>query len=138
MGRPKKKLELAPLDVPAATRRRYTDRRTEEGKKLQAVQDSLINSVGGPEAMNAPQALLLASVSSTLIILWEISAYLDKGSVVDVNGELSPCLTNGFRQYSDNLRRDLLAFYGLGRFQIRRERIPRIEDLIHAGEGGDK
>jgi hypothetical protein len=129
--------KLVPIDIPPATRRRYSDRRTEEGKRLAAVQDSLIASVGGPEAMNAPQALLLSGMASKLIVMWEISVYLDGGSVVDGNGELSPCLAKGFVQYSDSLRRDLLAFYGLGRFQIRRERLPKIEDLIRANVDGD-
>ena len=131
-------MKNAPIEIPAATRRRYSDRRTEEGKRLAAVQDSLINSVGGPDALNAPQSLLLAAIASKLIIMWQISDFVDKFSAVSGAGELQPCLAKGFVQYSDSLRRDLLAFYGLGRFQIRRERLPRIEDLISAaGDGGE-
>jgi hypothetical protein len=130
--------KLVPIAIPAATRRRYSDRRTAEGKKLQAVQDSIVASVGGQEMLNAPQAILLASIASKLIIMWEISVYLDGGAIVDGQGELSPCVSKGFCQYSNALRQDLVAFYGLSRFQIRRERLPKIEDLIKANVESDE
>jgi hypothetical protein len=94
--------------------------------------------VGGLEGMTAPQGLLLAAMEAKLIILWQISDYVDKNSVVDGGGELLPCLNKGFVQYSDSLRRDLVTFYGLSRYQIRKERLPKIEDLIKANVEGEE
>jgi hypothetical protein len=121
-----------------AVRRRYSDERTQEGKRLRAVRDGLVESVGGLEGMTAPQGLLLAAMEAKLIILWQISDYVDKNSVVDGVGELLPCLNNGFVKYSDSLRRDLVTFYGLSRYQIRRERLPKLEDLIRANVEGEE
>ena len=57
-------MKNAPIEIPANVRRLYTDKRTSEGKKLAAVQDSLINSVGGPDACTEN----VADVKTTFVL----------------------------------------------------------------------
>jgi hypothetical protein len=122
----------------AATRKRYGDCRTQEGQRLRAVREALVESVGGPEGMTPAQGLILAGMEAKLIVTWEISDYVGRQeSIIDPKtSELLACLNRNFIAYSESLRRDLITFYGLNRHQIRRERLPKLEDLIQASRDG--
>ena len=47
-------------------RKRYTDKRTTEGRQLATVMDALIDDLGGNQEISAPQRLLLDSIKSSL------------------------------------------------------------------------
>jgi hypothetical protein len=91
-------------------RRRYTDRRTKEGRHLQRVLDRLIEDIG-PD-LSAGQYLILDRIREKLIVLMQIGAYVDKQkSVITHKGALLPCLGKNYTTYAESLRRDLEALY---------------------------
>lgn len=119
-------------------RRRYSDKRTEEGKRLAAVRSGLVDSIGGPDCVTTAQSLILAAIEAKLIIVWQIANYVDRQeTIVDTQtSEILPCLNKTFLSYSESLRRDIVTLYGLSRLQVRIERLPKIEDLIKANVDG--
>ena len=98
----------------AHIKKRYGNRNFKEGKHLYAVMKSLVDDLGGPEAISASQKLLLDSIKSKLIVLLCISQYIEKqDSLISASGELLPCLGRNFTTYSESLRRDLEALAAL-------------------------
>ena len=89
-------------------RKRYTDARTREGKRLQAAIRNLTEEYG-PD-LSAAQCLLLDRIREKLIVLFQIGLYVDRQpSVVTSEGALLPCLGKGYTTYAESLRRDLEA-----------------------------
>jgi hypothetical protein len=85
--------------VDSNIRRRYSDKRTEEGKRLAAVHKALVASVGGPEGMSSAQALILGALEAKLVVLWQISDHIDclKSGVVEKDsGKLVSCLATPY------------------------------------------
>jgi hypothetical protein len=110
-------------------RKRYSDLRTVEGQRLKAVIDAIIGDLGGSEGINAGQQVLLGGLQSKLIVIFQISDYLDKQpSIVDAAGELLPCMGRNFLSYTESIRRDLEAIYGFKRSS--KTKVPTLEELI--------
>jgi hypothetical protein len=115
-------------------RKRYSDLRTGEGQRLKAVIDAITADLGGPEGINAGQQVLLGGLQSKLIVIFQISDYLDKQSrIVDAEGKLLPCLGQNFLSYTESIRRDLEAIYGFTR--SRKTKVPSLEELIARRDG---
>jgi hypothetical protein len=116
-------------------RKRYSDLRTVEGQRLKAVIDAITADLGGPEGINAGQQVLLGGLQSKLIVIFQISDYLDKQSgIVDAAGELLPCMGKNFITYTESIRRDLEAIYGFKRSN--KTKVPTLDELIARREGG--
>lgn len=116
-------------------RKRYSDLRTVEGQRLKAVIDAITTDLGGPEGINAGQQVLLGGLQSKLIVIFQISDYLDKQSgIVNAAGELLPCMGKNFITYTESIRRDLEAIYGFKRNS--KTKVPSLEELIAQREGG--
>ncbi len=97
-------------------RRKYEDRRTTEGRQLSAIMADLVADLGGAEVLTAPQRLLLENIRSKLIVLFQISKYISQQeSIITATGELLPCLGRNYTTYSEALRRDLEALFGIKR-----------------------
>lgn len=97
-------------------RQRYTDERTAEGKRLATVITGLINDLGGADSISAAQSLLLDSVRSKLIVLFQISNYVDRQeNIFTDQGGLIPCLSKNYTTYAESLRRDLEVLYSVKR-----------------------
>ena len=97
-------------------RARYGDGRTSEAKRLNTVMQSLVDDLGGQGNVSAPQTLLLNNVRSKLIVLFQISQYVDtQESIINKGGELISCLGRNYTTYSESLRRDLEAIYSIKR-----------------------
>ena len=97
-------------------RARYSDGRTQEAKKLNTVMKGLVDDLGGQGNLTAPQSLLLDNIRSKLVVIFQISQYVDrKDSIINEDGELIACLGRNFTTYSESLRRDLEALYSVKR-----------------------
>jgi hypothetical protein len=97
-------------------RQRYTDERTAEGKRLVTVMKGLVNDLGGADSISAAQSLLLDSVRSKLIVLFQISHYVDhQETIFSDKGELIPCLGRNYTTYAESLRRDLEVLFSVKR-----------------------
>jgi hypothetical protein len=105
--------------------------RTSEGKRLKVVLDSVVGDLGGPAELNAAQQVLLGSFRGKLIVLFQISDYLDKlQSIINKDGYILPVLGQTYLSYSESVRRDLETLYGLSRSQLRRK-VPKLEEIIN-------
>jgi len=119
------------------TRRRYSDLRSREGKKLETVTKALIEDLGGADNMTAGQCLLLDRVREKLIVLWQIGKFVDdrQGSVLDENGALLPCLGRNYVSYSEALRRDVQELYNQA--CKKPSKVPTLKDIIEAHDKGN-
>jgi hypothetical protein len=112
-------------------RQRYSDKRTTEGKQLHAVISAITVDLGGPVSLNAGQQVLIASLRGKLIVLFQISDYLDRqDNIFDSEGNVLPCLRQTYLAYSEAVRRTLEALYGLSNTKLRRSKVPRLEEII--------
>jgi len=111
-------------------RQRYSDLRTNEGKRLKTVMDSIVDDLGGAEQLNSAQNVILGGLRSKFIVVFQIGKYLDRQfDIIDSNGELLACLKSNFLQYSESIRRDLETLYAV-RKSITLRRVPKLEELI--------
>jgi hypothetical protein len=116
-------------------RRRYTDKRTREGRQLEGVIRGLIDDLGGAGDLSAAQCLLLDNIKSKLIVLFQIGYYVDRlDSIITDQGELIPCLGRNYTTYSESLRRDLEALFAMKRKPVQLT----YEKALRALEGGKK
>jgi len=89
------------------------------------------------EKPSAAQSVLLSSIQAKLVILLQVSRYVDQqpGGVLKKDGSLLPVLKNGFGHYSEALRRDLLALAELG--NRRPAKVPSLTEYL-AGKRKEK
>jgi hypothetical protein len=116
-------------------RERFSDGRSKEGRVLRAAIRSLIDDLGGQDGISSGQRLLIdTSIRPKLITLICIADWVDRQSqetIVSEKGELAKCLSTNYLAFTNSLRLDLLALYGLtGK---KPSRIPTIEELISKG-----
>jgi hypothetical protein len=112
-----------------ATRKRYNDMRTREGRQLKAVIGDLVSDLGGQENVSAAQNLLLQNVRTKLIVLMSIGQYAERQeSIIDDEGKLLPCLGRNYTAFAEGLRRDLEALYSMA--AKRPSRLPTISEII--------
>jgi hypothetical protein len=114
-------------------RQRYSDRRTTEGKQLKAIMEDIRADLGQEHKISGAQRLLLDGIRSKIIVLLQISSYVDKQpSIVNDKGEVISCLSNTYRQYTDSLRKDLQALH----LTTKRPESISYEKALKALEGG--
>jgi molybdopterin converting factor small subunit len=92
-------------------RRRYSDKRYKEGKQLQAVMDALVDDLGGQGNLTAGQRLLLDTIQSKLIVVLQISQYVDQQAEIIKDGQLLPVLGKNYLAYLNSLRLALDQLY---------------------------
>lgn len=126
-------------------RARYSDLRTVEGQRLNTIVQGLISDLGGPEQVNTSQNILIETIKSKLIILFQISEYTDKQVCVidEKSGELLKCLGRNFISYTEALRRDLEALQKFSNNKIPGDlyeqwRDKFFKDAIDTGKGAGK
>lgn len=99
-------------------RHKYSDLRTTEGRTLAGIINGIIDDLGGQEALSASQRLILDGMKSKLIVILQVSAYVDKQpSLVGEDGEVLSCLRRTLLSYQAELRRDLELLHGMDRRQ---------------------
>ena len=100
----------------STVRKRYSDKRTSEGKQLAGIINGLIGDLGGNTNITSAQRLLLENIRSKLIVVMQISKYADRQiSLINSDGELLPVLGKNFTAYSESLRRDLESLFSVKR-----------------------
>lgn len=100
------------------TRKRYSDKRTSEGKQLAGIIQGIVDDLGGPEGLTASQRLLLDGIRSKLVVILQVGKYADEQkSLIDPDGQVLACLRSTFLSYQESLRRDLECLHGLDRRQ---------------------
>jgi hypothetical protein len=78
--------------------------------------DAITADLGGPDGLTGAQGLLLATIRSKMIVLLQVSDWIDKQiELVDNKGNVPPVLNYTFIRYSDTLRRDLEVLLVLAR-----------------------
>ena len=113
-------------------RKRFTDGRTREGRQLKAVMDDLIVDLGGHENLNAGQRLLLDTIQSKLIVILQVSRYVDRQKEIIKRGELIPVLGKNYLAYLNSLRLTLAELYkGYGE---NKTKVPTIQEIISEHE----
>lgn len=90
-------------------RRRYSDKRTTEGKALAMVMSNLQADLGN---LSTGQGILLDRVKEKLVTLWQIGNFVDQQStLINPAGELIPCLGRNYLAFAESLRRDIETLY---------------------------
>ena len=80
-------------------RKRYSDLRTREGKRLAMVIETLRQDIG-PD-LSPGQSLILDRIREKLIVLAQIGKYADQQiSLINEKGELLPCLGRNYTGFS--------------------------------------
>jgi hypothetical protein len=93
-------------------RKRYSDKRTREGKQLANVMQGLVDDLGGSAELTSAQLLLIDNIRSKLIVLFQISKYVDEQEcIINEKGELLPCLGKNYITFTEALRRALEALF---------------------------
>lgn len=110
-------------------RKRFSDYRTAEGKKLRAIIRGLVEDLGGATNCTTAQMIVLSRIEEKLQVLARIGAYVDlQPSILNKKGELIGCLGRGYTTYAESVRRDLEALYAFGgRTQ---SKVPSLEEYI--------
>lgn len=108
---------------------KYLDRRTREGKKLDAVITAMTDDLGGPASINSGQQLILAGLRSKIAVLWQISDWVDQQeTIINPDGDLLRVLSRNFLAYSESIRRDLEVLFAINR--RKQGKIPTLEEVI--------
>jgi hypothetical protein len=116
-------------------RRRYSDKRTIEGRQIATIMQGLADDLGGSNELTSAQRLLLDNIRSKLIVLFQIGAFVDKQeSIINPAGELLPCLGRNYTTYAESLRRDLEALSAISR----KPQAPDLQKYLSQNYGKDK
>jgi hypothetical protein len=92
-------------------RKKYSDKRTTEGKQLASIMKGLRDDFGGNGNIPMAAQIILDSIKSKVVVILQIGKYVDRQiELIDQKtGELLPCLGRNFTSYTESLRRDLEA-----------------------------
>ena len=89
------------------------DRRTSMGRYLEDVKNGFIKELGAP---TPPQEILLQLIMQKIVFISAIAEYCNNRQgtqVVNVRGELLPCLSKSYIAFSNALVRDIKVLYEL-------------------------
>jgi len=113
-------------------RERFSDARTSEGRQLKAILKELVEDIGGQSRISAGQRMLVdTNIRPKLITLLCIADWVDRQkqeSIISEAGELAKCLSTSYLAFTNSLRLDLIALYGMT--STKPSRIPSIADII--------
>lgn len=119
-------------------RRRYSDRRTTEGKQLARIMQEITEDLGGEAALTASQRLILSAMKSKLQVILQISRYADRQlDLIDKDGQLIPVLRSTLTHYQSELRRDVELLNGMSRKDKRQPGYRAALKALAAGGGDD-
>lgn len=95
-------------------KKRFSDKRTTEGRKLKAALNGIIKDLGGKDKLNQAQKLILDAIKPKLVIIWQLTRYIDEhpSDIVDrETGDVIPVLRSTLSTFAESMRRDLEALY---------------------------
>lgn len=117
-------------------RERFSDARTSEGRQLKAILKELVEDIGGQSRISAGQRMLVdTNIRPKLITLLCIADWVDRQkqeSIISEAGELAKCLSTSYLAFTNSLRLDLIALYGLN--STRRSKVPTIGEVLAMGD----
>jgi hypothetical protein len=117
-------------------RERFSDARTSEGRQLKGILRELIEDIGGQNGISAGQRMLIdTNIRPKLITLLCIADWVDrqkKENVISESGELAKCLSKNYLAFTNSLRLDVIALYGLNSTKC--SRIPSIGEILAMGD----
>jgi hypothetical protein len=109
-------------------RRRFTDLRSREGKELAAVVRQIEDDLG---PLSAGQKVLVESLRFKLATLRAIASWVERQeSVIREDGLLLPILSRNAISFSNSLRLDVFALYGLK--EDKRGKVPDLEAYLRS------
>jgi hypothetical protein len=95
-------------------RKRYSDARTIEGKRLKAIIAGLTEDLGGQEQITSAQRIVLDAIRSKIQVVLQIGKYVDRQpSIISDSGEVLPCLGRHYLAFSESINRDLERLYNM-------------------------
>lgn len=122
------------------TQKKYSDLRTKQGQRLEAVTQGLIADLGGPESICTAQNILISNIKAKLMVLFQISDWADKQKTIvdDASGELIPALGRNFISYTEAVRRDLSELTKLAPKKLSKDLYEKHRDSVLQAAGGKK
>ncbi len=90
---------------------RYSDLRTTEGQALQATLRAIVDDLGGQNALNGSQRLLMDMLRSKLIVVAQVGKYIDTQKSLIEDGQLIPVLGKNYLSYFNTIRQTLQELY---------------------------
>ncbi len=90
---------------------RYSDLRTTEGQALQRTLDAIVSDLGGQQALNGSQRLLMDMLRSKLIVVAQVGKYIDTKKSLIEDGQLIPVLGKNYLSYFNTIRQTLQDLY---------------------------
>ena len=117
-------------------RKRFSDKRTVEGKWLQSIVGEITNDLGGETRLTTDQRLILGTLQTKLQVLYLVGRYVDEqDDIFNKEGDdLIRVLQRSFLQYSKEVRQDLEALYR----HCDRNPAPNLQEYLAANYGGKK
>ena len=111
-----------------AMRLRFDDARTAEGKRLNSIMEAITADL--PDSLSGFQSVVLANLRSKLIVLMQISAFMDTQlDLVKPNGTVLPVIESTYLKYSESARRDIEALAGMTSTRFKRSP-PKLADIL--------
>lgn len=93
-------------------RKRYSDARTREGKRLRAFMTDLVDQLGGESEIGAEERGYLDGIWTRQIIIYQIKDYLDRQpNIINGSGEVLRCIKTlqDCLKEQDKARSDMFA-----------------------------
>jgi hypothetical protein len=94
-------------------RKRFSDKRTAEGKELEQVMGAIVEDFGGLEQLSGHQMSLLMIIQEKLMVILPVKKWLEEqlGNLVDKENKLPPVLERSYLQWLNGLEQTLNKLY---------------------------
>jgi hypothetical protein len=94
-------------------RKRFSDKRTAEGKELEQVMGAIVEDFGGLDALSGHQMGLLMIIQEKLMVVLPIKKWLESqlGDLVDKDSKLPPVLERSYLHWLNGLEQTLNKLY---------------------------
>lgn len=93
-------------------RKKYSDKRTEEGKELEQVVGAIVSDFGGLDELTGEQMTLLLVIQEKLKVVLPVQKWLEEqmGNIIK-NDKLLPVLEKGYHTWLNSLEKTLARLY---------------------------
>jgi hypothetical protein len=94
-------------------RKRFSDKRTAEGKELEQVMGAIVDDFGGLDQLSGHQMGLLMIIQEKLMVVLPVKKWLESqlGELVSKENTLPPVLQNSYLQWLNGLEQTLNKLY---------------------------
>lgn len=109
------------------------DMRKKDDRALVEWQQAIVADLGGAPSLDMLQNSMLDRAVELLIIIRAMSLHVQKTGIMDVDGNIQPCLKTSYISYSNSFRRLLESIYE--RSDKRPPKRPNLDDYIKGTQG---